>query len=110
MGVFGLRIGVSGFRFVTKSLSGQFDHLFVSGFILLCLVSSCYVWSPPVTSGFLPSHLQYQEKLHMKENHIARLSSTVDRMLKESNEWMKMAAEEKKSLLDEKVRIYIATI
>jgi chromosome segregation ATPase len=44
----------------------------------------------------------YQEKLHMKENHIARLSSTVDRMLKESNEWMKMAAEEKKSLLDEK--------
>ena len=39
----------------------------------------------------------------MKENHIGRLSSTVERMLKESNEWIKTATEEKKALLDEKV-------
>ena len=53
--------------------------------------------------------LQCTEKLRMKESHIAQLSNTVERMLKESNDRMRAMAEERKAMMAEKVGACVCT-
>ena len=47
---------------------------------------------------------QAQEKEKVNEGHIGRQQSTIDRMLKESNDRLKTNLSERKQLLDERVR------
>lgn len=49
-------------------------------------------------------YLQAQEKETVNEGHIHRLQSTIERMLKESNDRMKTHNAERKTLTDERVR------
>ena len=61
----------------------------------------CIVQPSPLLLCCVP--LQCTEKLRMKESHIAQLSNTVERMLKESNDRMRAMAEERKTMMAEKV-------
>ena len=45
----------------------------------------------------------------MKESHIAQLSNTVERMLKESNDRMRAMSEERKAMMAERVGAHTHT-
>ena len=52
------------------------------------------------------SPVQCTEKLRMKESHIAQLSNTVERMLKESDDRIRAVAEERRTMMAEKVGVH----
>lgn len=60
---------------------------------------------PPSFPPLSPCLPQAQEKEKVNEGHIARLQSTIERMLKESNERMKTHSAERKALASEKVGV-----
>ncbi len=75
----------------------------------VCIVCVCRVWMfssnppPPLPRPSPLSHLQAHEKELVNEDHIKRLQSTIERMLKESNDRMKTHIADRKTLSDERV-------
>ena len=60
----------------------------------------------PSLTALLCSPVQCTEKLRMKESHIAQLSNTVERMLKESDDRIRAVAEERRTMMAEKVGVH----
>ena len=64
----------------------------------------CDVYIVCVCDGDYLCSLQSREKEVVNGEHIERLQSTVERMLKESNQRLKTHFAEKRALMEEKVR------
>ncbi len=69
-----------------------------------CVRVWVFIQPPPSISHPSPlSHLQAHDKESVNEDHIKRLQSTIERMLKESNDRMKTHIADRKTLSDERV-------